>query len=156
MTVVATVGMDLTLQVTRTDVESMGSADSLHTAFNTRRVLNSSSTPPVTKSYTAQLTATANLDFTALVDDQLSTQDMSGLKLQSIMVNNLSTANTLTISDGAANPYTINNNLDIQIPIGGSIHMFFNDQLADVAAGAKMLDIVPTAGQAYQVVMVFG
>lgn len=156
-TITATVAGQLTVVVTRDDIESAGAESvSYHSAFNIADTLTASTTPPVTKKFSDELTATLNLDLAAYTDPELGADDATGLKVQAIRVNNLSTTNILTISDGAANPYQLNGGADIVVPIGGWVEMYFNDQLADVAAGAKTIDFTPTAGQGYQVMIIMG
>jgi len=125
--------------------------------FNQNETLNSSSTPPATKFIAEKYTGTQNLDFTALARTALGdTVDASGLKLQLLLLVNLSTTDDVTISDAAANPYSINGTDDVVVPVGGYLLMQFNDQLDDVAAGALGMDITPGAGESFQLVLVFG
>jgi hypothetical protein len=155
-TIQATLQMAAGVIVTRDDIESIGSFSTPNNQFDHSATLNASSTPPVTKKFADRLTGTNNLDFTALADPELGTQDMSGLKLQILTVYNRSTTDALVLSDNAATPYSINNTNDLQVPIGGRLVMFFNDQLADVAAGAKLFDVECAVGESCDIILVFG
>jgi len=157
-TINASLAAQLTLLVTRDDVDSAGSLDTVHSAFNQAQTLNADSTPPVTKKYAAELTGTQTLDLTAAADPELGTLDMSGLKLQAMLVVNLSTTDNLVVEDGAANPYQVNAGDTIVIEEGGENFalMYFGGKLADVAAGAKNLKFTAAPGESYQVILVFG
>jgi hypothetical protein len=139
-----------------TEVPSAGAHTTAHNAFDFTKLLDANSTPPGTKSYVDELTGTQNLDLTALSDPELGTVDGTGLKVQAILVNNTSGSADLTISDGAANPYSLNGTADIVVEYGGTLLMYFNDQLADVAAGAKAIDFTITAGQTFQLAIIMG
>ena len=123
-------------------------------AFNATKTLNADSTPPGTMVYAKKLSGNQNLDFTALVKDLGGTIDCSGLKLQGILLNNLSSANAVTWADGGANPYSVNGGANKVVPAGGKWQEFFNDKLDDVAAGAKAVAI--TATDSYELILVFG
>jgi len=125
-----------------------------HSNFDETKTLNATSTPPGAQVYTKELTGNQSLDFTALVKDLGDTIDCTGLKLQSILLNNTSSSNTVTWADGGANPYSVNGGASKVIQAGGKWQEFFNDKLDDVAAGAKAVDI--TATDSYQIVLVFG
>lgn len=155
-TIQARLSMAAGVIVTRDDIESLGEFSTNHSQFDHSATLNSSSTPPVTKKYADRLTGTNNLDFTALADPELGTLDMSGLKLQILSVYNRSTTDAMTLSDGAANAYSINGTADIDIPVGGRALLFFNDGLADVAAGAKAFDVECAVGESCDIMLVFG
>lgn len=127
-----------------------------HNQANRSKTLSASTTPAGTEVYARELTGSQNLDLTALTDTLGNALDCSGLKLQAILLNNPSTTDAVVISDGAADPYSINGGSDITVPVGGAFSMDFNDELADVAAGAKAIDITPGAGESFKLVMVFG
>ena len=137
------------------DLPSASSASITHNQFNSSTTLNATSTPPASMKYCDTLTGTTHLDLTALADP-LGTVDGTGLKVQSLLVNNLSTTDALVISDGAANEYALNAAADITVAIGGSVLMYFNDQLADISATAKTIDFTPAAGKSYEVSIVMG
>ena len=112
--------------------------------------LDSTTTPPVTRASNQEFTigggGTVDIDLTALagIQDDI---DGTGLKVQLIAIIN-NGANVMTIGPGAANkyhPYGTDKTKDV--PAGGWDVEYFNDQLADVAAGVKMLRISGTAGQ---------
>lgn len=157
-TIQVTCTMNLTVvqEFTAAEMPSGGDRSLTHNQFNNTRTLNVSSTPPATEVYAKLLTGSQALDFTALVPDVGATIDATGLKLQCLTINNLSTANTVDWADGGANPYSINNTNPIRIEPGASHEMYYNDKLADVAAGVKAVAITATAGQTYELILVFG
>lgn len=139
-----------------TEVPSAGAHTTPHNEFDFTKALTASSTPPLSKSYLDMLTGDQNLDLTALADPELGTVDGTGLKVQAILVKNISGSADLTISDAAANPYSLNSTADIVVEYGGSLLLFFNDQLADIAAGAKGIDFTITAGQSFELGILMG
>jgi hypothetical protein len=129
--------------------------------FNTSRTLNSTSTPLGSECYAKTIAGTGaavTYDFTALVRE-FDTLDATGLKLQHIQLNNIGSG-TVTIterSDPPANQYDVNGAADdIVVPTGSEFSQFYNDTLADVAAGVKNLNINGTNGQNFQLKLVFG
>lgn len=118
--------------------------------------LTASTAPPATMIYAEKITGTTTLDFTALARTLGDDLDTTGLKLQSIAVENLSTTNIIDVEDGAANAYTINDNDDIQVPIGGTLFMHFNDKLEDVSGSVKNLLLTMTGGESANVMLLFG
>ncbi len=148
----------LTIVSTRTEAElpSASGRSITHSLFNQSKTLNADSTPPATKKYANEITSTATLDLTALADPEIGTVDGTGLKVQAIQVNNLSTTNTVTIADGGANPYQLFAGQSLVVPAGACMQMFFNDKLADIAVAVKNILFTATAGQKYQVVIVMG
>jgi len=136
-------------------LDSAAEAQVSHNSFNITKTLNASSTPAATKVYAEECTGTENLDLTAL-DGTTGAVDATGLKLQVLLVNNLSDSDDLEITDGTSDPYSLNDTDGIQVPPGASMLWYFADQLADVASGAKAIDFTPAAGESYQVLMVFG
>lgn len=85
----------------------------------------------------------ATIDLTA-VPGSVSTQDLTGLKVQWIMLHNSGTA-VMTISPGATNPYPLfGTGNSVELPAGGRLMMFFNETLPDVAAAVKDIDIAGT------------
>jgi len=150
------IALDVLEEFTAAEIPLVSQPSVLHNQANLSKSLNASSTPAGTKVYAQQLTGTQNLDLTSLTDTIGNALDCSGLKLQALLIKNLSTTDPLTISDGAANPYSINGTHDVDVPIGCTFGFEFGEQLADVAAGALAIDITPAAGQSFQLVMVFG
>jgi hypothetical protein len=78
------------------------------------------------------------------------------LKLQAILLENLSTTDAVTISDGSSNAYSINGTNDKVVPIGGTYGEYFADALDDVATGAKAVDITPGTSEEFYLVLLFG
>lgn len=118
--------------------------------------LNASSSVPATMVYGEKLTGTTTLDFTALARTLGDDLDTTGLKLQSIQVENLSTTNVIDVEQGAGNPYVINDADDIQVPAGGILFMHFNEELPDVSGTVKNLLFTQTGGESCNVLLLFG
>ena len=125
--------------------------------FNLTQKLNATSTPPGAKTWAEELTGDQSPDFTALARAFGAAVDASGLKLQMLLVNNLSESATLVVAKGSSNGYAINGAAgDFTVPPGGSVQYFFNDALTDVDGTHKTIDCTITAGQSYQLQLVFG
>jgi len=135
---------------------SAGDRTLVHNQFNELVSFSASSTPPISQVFAKQYTGTQNLDLTALVKDIGGTIDCTGLKVQAILLNNLSTTDELIVSDGGANPYSLNGGDDKEVPPGGRWQEYFADQLADVDATHLAIDITPAAGEQFQIIMIFG
>jgi len=118
--------------------------------------LDADSTPPAKQIYAELLTGTTTLDFTALVRSIGDTIDATGQKLQSISVENLSLTDVIDVEQGGANPYVINDADDVQVPIGGTVFMHFNDKLADVSPTVKDLLFTIAGGETANVLLLFG
>lgn len=128
--------------------------------INKTATLNSGSTPPATKHAGGELTLTAGagtLDLRALTGLAGGAIDGNGLKVQVAKFRNKSTnANLMTISEGAANGYSLLGSawtLDLQP--GQEITLFGNDATPDVAGTDKDIDIAGTGSQVleYEIVM---
>ena len=125
--------------------------------FDMLTSLSASSTPAATKWHGKAYTGTQNLDLTSLTNEIGGAVTLSGLKVHAIMCNNLSTTDPLTISDAAANPYSLNGTSDIDIPALGRLLMYFGaDELADVSGSALGIDITPATGESFELILVAG
>jgi len=138
------------------DLPAVGQLPLAYSGFAERWSLSATSAPPVSKVYAEEITSSKDLDFTALVRSIGGTINASGLKVQYVQINNLSTANTVAVADGDANAYQLQGGESILVQALGSVAMFFNDKLADVDATHKGLKITATAGQKYQILILFG
>lgn len=157
-TVSARVGLqfNLTTQYSAVESPSTGQFDVPHSAFNKSVSFNPTSTPPGSAVYSEELTSSQTLDLTALARTLEDTMDLSGLKLQALLLNNLSTANTVVLADTGANTYVVNAGAAITVQPGASIALVLNDKLTDVDATHKVLTLTATAGQKFQLAMLFG
>ena len=140
-----------------TELEMPGAIDRSVTygTFGYKERLDASSVPVAEKLHNQDGTGPVNLDLTALVRDIGATQDMTGLSLQLMQINNTDDT-LLVISDGASNPYPINAGLDITVPPGAKLMFMFEEQLAAVSPTVKMLDITATAAKTWELLMLFG
>lgn len=144
-----------TIKQTFTAAERPGQSDLIadYDAFDETVKLTGSTDPPATKKYVATLSGNQSLDLTALDDPEEGTVDGTGLKVQMIRVRNPSSTNPVDVDDGSANPYALNNGAAVRIPPGGKWMAYFADQLADIAAGAKAIDITATDSYTVEIVM---
>lgn len=136
------------------DLPSCGDRTVVHNQFNDTVVLDADSTPPATQNYAVKLTGNQSLDLTSLTPDLGAVINATGLKVQMVKLNNLDAANAVTIADGAPDPYSLNGTASIVIPGGGKAQLYYHDKLADVAAGAKDIDITATGD--YELMIVLG
>ena len=157
--------VDVTIQSGLTVVEEFPEADwpaaqdrvVTHDAYNSRRNLHAASTPPASQKYADTLTGPQTLDLQALADPVSGTLDGSGLKVQALLVNNLSTTDDLVIDDGAANPYSLNGGDPITLPPGASFGpLYFADGLADIDATHSEIDITAGAAETYEIMLILG
>jgi hypothetical protein len=145
-------------EVPAADTPAVGKHTISYSQFNqTLGPFDATTTPPASQVYAEQLTGTQTLDFTALVRSAGATPiDATGQKLQSILVINLSTTDAIDVEQGAGDPYVINDADDIQVPIGGTLFMAFNDKLADVSPTVKDLLLTIAGGESANVMLIFG
>lgn len=158
-TISATQRFSLSVAETFTEDEmpAAGSRTVINNQFNSTKKLNATSTPPGTKAWAAKFTGDQSIDLTALTRSVGPTVDASGLKLQMLLLNNLSESATLTIVEGAANGYAINGASGAYLlPPEAKIQSYFADALAEIDGTHKTLDITITAGQQYEIQLVFG
>ena len=127
--------------------------------------LNSSSTPPVTKSIKGTITlssGTATLDLTAVDEGDLSDVDLTGLRLRAALL--LAGANTerITMKPGATNGYNYDNDSNSSLSLGANDPLTIENRdtgnpAPQVAAGAKTLDFASSDADAtLQYIMLFG
>jgi len=131
--------------------------------FGSSVKLDAASTPPATKAWSAKGTSTQTIDLTVLDRSVGPSINASGLRLQMLLLNNLSATASLMIDKGASNGYPINGSSEgLVVPPSGSAQLYFADGLADVASGAKTLDVTVTpAGSGvevedFEIQLVFG
>lgn len=119
-----------------------------HDGFNlgpTR--LTSSTTPPITRTSPTTQTMTGaavTIDLTALPSSQ---DDINGTgkKVNLFHVRNRG-ANAITIAPGASNGYELfGAGKDFVLPAGGELTLKFNDNLADIDATHKNIELTGTA-----------
>lgn len=125
--------------------------------------LTASTTVPATEGWpdTRSLAAGADsIDLTALARGTLPTIDLTGLKVQLVIIR-AAAANTAGIlfKQGASNPYLLFGAASDQHTLlpGTAYYMYWADKLADVAAGAKEVDMTSTDLDAiYSMILVAG
>lgn len=121
-------------------------------------VLNASSTPPGSQVFSDRRTLTAGadtLDLTALTNSIGAALDLTGLKVQLLLIKG-ATTNTgdIVVATGASNGYP---GITGTVPDGGYMLLFGNDGYADVAAADAEIDISSTDLDAiYDVIIVAG
>ena len=148
-------------EILATNVDSLADKSVRHSLFNKSAVLNSASTPPVTKvaAFQQALTAgAATIDLTALLGTNGATVDGTGLKVQAVKFSNPSTnANLITVSVGAADGYELAGAaFSVALQPGQEIVLYGNDATPDIAAGDKDIDLAGTLAQVLDVIIVMG
>jgi hypothetical protein len=114
---------------------------------------------PVTTAWSDDRTLTAGADALNLTSlaraGDLAAVDATGLKLQGLKVACPATnTGDVVLTTGATNGYTIGT---IRVTPGGHQLAWFADGLADVASGARTIDVTSSdADAAYKVLAVFG
>jgi hypothetical protein len=147
--------LQTTESFTAVELPELGEQKLTYDAFNKSVTLSPTTTPPATKSWAKKLTGSQTLDLTALTRTLGATVNATGLRLQSILVNNLSTTDNVVIAKGVSNGYAFNGAAGNKtIVAGGSFMEFFNDGLTDIDATHKTLDI--TAVGDFQIILVCG
>jgi hypothetical protein len=157
-TVSARVQILFNLATAYTALESPGTGGATinRAAFNKSLTLGALSVPPAAAVYGEELTSSQTLDLTALVRSLEAVLDATGLKLQAILINNISLANSVVLADAGANTYLVNAGEPLTIPADSVLALAFNDTLADVDTTHKVLTFTATSGQKYQVALVLG
>lgn len=139
-------------------------AASLFKGLEQTAQLKDDSVPPISKAVVSEITLTAGavtIDFTALTGANGAAVDATGLKLQYIAIINKAANAALSIVAGATNGYSLGHaSARYDLPGHASntswIQQKFNDDLADVAAGAKTLDVTGTGTQSFYIALLFG
>ena len=135
-------------------------SDALNPAQTT---YNPTSSPPG-KYYSSQtlslVAGVATIDLTALPGLQAAI-DGSGLKLNALRIRGEADGSNakLTIAEGAANPYELFGAANpIEYPAGCSkcFTFEFDDALADIAAGAKNIDLAGTGTDSFFIEIIVG
>jgi hypothetical protein len=101
---------------------------------------------------------TQTIDLQALTDLEGVAQDGTGKKLQEIRVQ-ADAANTavINVAGAAVNPYILfGTGNDVDVPIGGLLHMRFNDKLPDVSNTASHIVFTGTAADSFSYEVVVG
>lgn len=161
MSVEATVKLSINVEETLvTGVDDVEQPTLTHSGFSTTKKLNSTTTPPATKTYsdTVALVAGAKtLDLTSLVGTGGATITMLGLKLQALKIKNAAGNGALTITGGASDGYNLFGAAGSMV-LGAEeeVCCLYNDTKDDVAAGDKNIDFAGTGTQEFDVQLVFG
>jgi hypothetical protein len=149
-------------QVTETlasNVDGSESPSLLHASFDDTATLNSSTTPPVTKSVVKVVALSggaATIDLTTITGTNALAQDMTGLKVQYFRVKNLG-ANTMTFTVGASNGYNLAGaGFSVALEQNQQFALFLNDASPDVAAGDRTIDVAGTTTQTFELTVVAG
>lgn len=126
-------------------------------------VIDSTTAVPATKVWSDTRTlsgGTETLDLTALARSPAATVDMTGLKVQLVLIK-ADAANTqvLTVAGAAATPYELFGDASGQasIPAGGAVLVYGKDGLADVSATVKSVTVSSAMAAAiYSIIIVAG
>lgn len=166
MTVSAKINLAITAAESLTspsDLVGDSGAISLAHAMSDKQTINATSTVPATKAYSDTLTLTAgavSLDLAALTDAINADLNLTGLKVQALGIK-CPTTNTapVAVAAHATNGYALLAASDgkVEVQIGGSLFMTFNDDAPDVGASAKVLEFTSSDTDAtVQVLIVAG
>lgn len=121
---------------------------------------SSASTPPVSKVGYDKLTlsgGTDTIDLTAVPNQVEGAQDLTGVKIVCGILKAPSTnTGNVTIAKGASNGYELNGTHSIELKPGETLCFDKVDELTDVAAGAKNLDVSGTASDKLHYILVAG
>lgn len=144
-----------------TGVDAAPSPDIVHSSFNLNNVtLNATSTVPVTTtSYQdyALVAGAITIDLTALLGVNDEIQDATGLKLQTIIINNPSGNNPITVTTGAANGFPLFGGTNsVVIPADSTLAFYVPEGLTDVAAADKNIDVSGTGTETFKVGICLG
>lgn len=132
-----------------------------HDGFNYSATLNADSTPPVTKAsyqeHTLDGSGDLTLDLTDLPGVSEVSQNCTGLKVQTLIINNPADNAALTISPGASNPYPLfGTGNDLVVPPGATMAFSFVDQLADVSGTVKTIDFAGGNAESFELGICLG
>lgn len=160
MSVTATFPFNLQVQETLdTNVDAAAAPVVRHTGFASNVRLDAATTPAATKVYvdTVALVAGAKtIDLTSLGSTGGGTFSATGLKVRGIMLHNTS-ANPLTISPGASNPYPLFGTANAKVVrTGGRFMEYFADGLAAVSGSVKTIDFAGTGTDTFNLILLFG
>ncbi len=166
MSVTATVRFGMsTTEILDINVDGSTSPSIIHDAFDKSFALDAAgtgSTGPITDVYadTIALIAGAHtLDLTAIPQSGGGTLDATGLKVQAIRFENLSTnTNLMTIDDGASNGYNILGAAlgHVTIHPGAIFQMYFHDKLDNIAAADAEIDFGGTGTESFNLTILVG
>ncbi len=162
----ASLAMSLTVTeeiANNTDSLSATARSVTHNAFNVSETLPRSASPAVPFTSTAFFkkalsSGAATIDLTSLTGTNGKTVDLTGLKVQAILLRNPSTnANPITVGEGATNGYELAGNAwSVQLKPGMSCMIYAAEQAPDVGSSAKTIDLAGTGSQALDVGIVAG
>ena len=147
-----------TTETLEVGVAGVQSSQVIHSNYDESATLTATTTPPVTKIVTFLLTLTAGaatINLAALIGVNGATYDLTGLRVQFLRIKNLSTANTMTFSEGAANGIALVGLPEV-IPFGGIVQKFYNDSAPDIAAGDRTIDVTGTGTDTAEVTIIAG
>ena len=124
----------------------------VHEIDNVSGSLKPTTTVPATKVFKdegALAAGVATIDFTALVRPNLPDVDLTGLKVQLIIITNKSTSNALRVKVGAADPYDLFGDANGEVTIlktnadgkPGFIMWNGNEELENVDGTHKDIDL---------------
>jgi hypothetical protein len=150
-----------------TDVPS-GNATSdrqlTHNALNTSGQLSSSTSPDVEFAVTQEITisGTTTIDLTAAPKSASRTQDLTGKKLVSMIIEaDANNSGNTTVAPGSANPYPLfgSGNSILVLPgetIGKTIRSGTATNHPAVSGTVKNIDVSGTASDVVKILMYFG
>lgn len=163
MTIAASVKMTVSVAETVTTASEVATGATGSHNLSQSASLSEGSTPPATKAFSDEIqlaSGTSTLDLTNLLDIAQRALDLSGLKVQTIMLAAPDTnTEPVTVEPAASNGYDIFGDASghIALPPGCSACFQFHDDLPDVAPTAKDIAIASADADAkLKVVLIAG
>lgn len=130
-----------------------------HDGFDGSGTINASSAVPATKCAFDEIALVAGaktIDLTNLTGTNGATVDLTGLKVQLLKFTNTGT-NTMLFAQGGSNPYNLAGGTWSMRLLANQSFMFYGaDAAADVASGAKNIDVTGTGTETFEFSVVAG
>jgi hypothetical protein len=105
----------------------------------------------------ALVTGAKTLDLTAIAGTLGATVDMTGLKLQHLILKNKTGNGDMVFTEGATSGYeAMGDGWKVTLKAGQYIGFNGLDLTPDVAGGAKNIDVTGTGTQSFQIFAIFG
>lgn len=132
--------------------------------FNPAQVVYTpTSTPPASMYLAEEITgdsgtASVTIDLADFDDVEGIAKNATGLKVQEVRIQAAAdNAAVVNVAPGDTNPYALFGSAnDVDVPPAGLLHARFNDELADVASGAKNIKLTVGHGDVVSVEIILG
>ena len=133
----------------------------VHDLYKVDTTIKAGSTVPATKCAVfsqALSSGTASINLAALTGTNGAAVDFTGLKLQYLQISSATANGTLEVDVGSSNGYNLGNNAATEFHIGGgdTVAFYYTETNPDVASGARVIDLVGTGTETFDVVLIAG